>query len=445
MTGVNATGDLDVCRAKEIGQKIMDAMTGIPVAQYTFKRSDQVTTVQSKSSVRVDEQPIHVDPELLFQRRIVASNAIDDRKALFRFELCFYPSDLFDDTLMPRAPQKAVLANAIWTRFHQTLSDQVTMSKDVILSNVANKQNFIDMLSHYLQLAGCLTEQAEEDADLLIAQISMQLTAKKNTLLVADDTDLVILLCYYADPDGFYLFMQCSTRGTTKKNRVWDIKVTQSELGADICNNILFIHAILGCGTTSRLYGLGKGLSLKRFTSSALFRDKAEQFCKKDATVDDVIDAGEAALECLYMYSGKEENNIDGLRYAKVCDKVATNKVHIRPQTLPPTSATARYHSMRLYLQVQQWLGVRIMKETDWGWMTKDENLVPGTTDLPPALDELPRVIRCNCTSDCSTARCSCRKHSLECSPACGQCRGIGCSNRTAADISDEDDDGDGR
>ena len=84
MTGVNATGDVDVCRAKEIGQKIRDSMTVIPVAQYTFKRSDQVTILQSKSSVRVDGQPIHVDPELLFQRLIVASSAIDGRKASFR-------------------------------------------------------------------------------------------------------------------------------------------------------------------------------------------------------------------------------------------------------------------------------------------------------------------------------------------------------------------------
>ncbi len=121
------------------------------------------------------------------------------------------------------------------------------MSKDVFLSNVANKQNFIDMLSYSLPaacLAGCHTEHAEEDADLLIAQTAMQLAATKNTVLVADDTDLAILLCYSAD--GFDLFMQCSTRGTTKKNRIWDIKVTQSELGADICNNILFIYAILG-------------------------------------------------------------------------------------------------------------------------------------------------------------------------------------------------------
>ena len=246
----------------------------------------------------------------------------------------------------------------------------------------------------------------------------MQSAATKNTVLVADDTDLVILLCYYADPDGFDLSVQCSTGGTTKKNRIWDIKVTQSELGADICNNILFIHAVLGCDTTSRLYCLGKGLLLKRFTFRALFRDKAEQCCKKDATVDDVIDAGEAALVCLY---------------------------HIRPQTLPPTSAAARYHNMRLYLQVQQWLVVCNMKETDWGWVTKDENIVPVMTDLLPAPDELLRVIRCNCTTDCSTGRCSCRKHSLECSPACGQCQAIGCSNSTAADISDEDDDDDDR
>ena len=231
------------------------------------------------------------------------------------------------------------------------------------------------------------------------------------------------------------------TGDNQEENRIWDIKVTQSELGADMCSNILFIHAILGCDTTSRLYVLGKGLSLKRITSSALFRDKAEQFCKKDATVDDVIDAGEAALVCLY--SGKEGENLDGLRYAKFCDTVATYKEHIRPQTLAPTSAAARYHSMRVYLQVQQWLVICNMKETDWGWMIKDENLVLVISDPPPATDELLRVIRCNCTTDCSTARCSCRKHSLECYPACGQCRGIGCSNSTAADISDEDEDDD--
>ncbi len=52
------------------------------------------------------------------------------------------------------------------------------------------------------------SQNTEEDADLLIAQTAVQLAATKSTVLVADDTDLVILLCYYPDPDGFDLFMQ---------------------------------------------------------------------------------------------------------------------------------------------------------------------------------------------------------------------------------------------
>ena len=83
---------------------------------------------------------------------------------------------------------------------------KLTMSKDIFLTNVSNKQNFIDMLSYYQQLSGCLTEHAVGDA-----QTAVRSAATRNTVLIADDADLVILLCYYADPDGFDLFMQCSS------------------------------------------------------------------------------------------------------------------------------------------------------------------------------------------------------------------------------------------
>ena len=121
------------------------------------------------------------------------------------------------------------------------------------------------------------------------------------------------------------------------------------------------------------------------------------------------------------------------------CSRFATNRARIRPQTLPPTSAAARYHSMRVYIQVQQWMGICYLKETEWvdgeGWKSTHD-------DRPTALTEdLLRIIRCNCTTDCSTARCSCRKHNLECSPACGQCRGVGCCNSSVADSSEDDDD----
>ena len=80
MTGFNANGDVNVFNAKIIGQKIMDSMTDNTVAQFTFKRSDQAITLQSRSSVRVDGEQVQVDPELLFQRLVVTSNIIDDKK-----------------------------------------------------------------------------------------------------------------------------------------------------------------------------------------------------------------------------------------------------------------------------------------------------------------------------------------------------------------------------
>ena len=121
----------------------------------------------------------------------------------------------------------------------------LTTPKVIFLANVTNKQNVIDMLSRYLQLDGCVTHNAQGDADLLIAHTAVQSAASKNTVVIADDTDLVILLCYYAEPVGFDLFMQCSAMSSTKKDRLWNINATRNELGANICDTLLFVHAIL--------------------------------------------------------------------------------------------------------------------------------------------------------------------------------------------------------
>ena len=54
------------------------------------------------------------------------------KNALFRFELCSYPMALFDDTLMPRAPQKAVLANAIWTHMPPDIAGPTSEVQQVL-------------------------------------------------------------------------------------------------------------------------------------------------------------------------------------------------------------------------------------------------------------------------------------------------------------------------
>ena len=69
------------------------------------------------------------------------------------------------------------------------------------------------------------------------------------------------------------------------------------------------------------------------------------------------------------------------------------------------------------------------MSMEDWGWKFTDNQVFPVATDLPSASDSLLQLIRCNCSSDCSTMRCINRTSGMECSPACGQCKGSVCTN----------------
>ena len=113
-----------------------------------------------------------------------------------------------------------------------TFTDEMRMTakKDVFLANVNNKHNFINMLSGYLQHSGCQTNHAQGNADLLIVQTAVQSVTTENTVLVGDDTDLIVLFCFYADLND--LFMHSEAKSTTKKNHMWNIK---DQLGKYVC------------------------------------------------------------------------------------------------------------------------------------------------------------------------------------------------------------------
>ena len=76
-------------KAKEVGQNILDSMTGKSAAEFSFKRSNQVITFSAKSSIKVDGEKIQVDLQLLFQRLTIACHSLDDMGAMFQYEqLC---------------------------------------------------------------------------------------------------------------------------------------------------------------------------------------------------------------------------------------------------------------------------------------------------------------------------------------------------------------------
>ena len=72
MNDVNACSAVNVDTAKVIGERILLSVVGQAAANYTFKRSAQAVTLGSKSSVRIDGEMVQNDPQLLFQRLVLA-------------------------------------------------------------------------------------------------------------------------------------------------------------------------------------------------------------------------------------------------------------------------------------------------------------------------------------------------------------------------------------
>ena len=91
-----------------------------------------------------------------------------------------------------------------------------------------------------------------------------------------------------------------------------------------ICSGLLFIHAITGCDTTSRLYGISKTASLSKIQCSDEFTKISKAFMQDNAKKDDIINAGKNSLSLVLLYNRDSEGDYDN-------NKVDAND-------LPPTS-----------------------------------------------------------------------------------------------------------
>ena len=315
----------------------------------------------------------------------------------------------------------------------------LTVTKEVFLTNTMNKQNFIKQLGDSLQLVGCEVFHAPSDADVLIAEKALQSADIQDTALVGDDTDLLVLLLHHSKLTSNELFFAPEPKKNAKI-RIWDIKQTKKDLGPYICSNILFLHAFSGCDTTSRLFGIGKAAVLKKFRTNKALQQAAKVFDSDSATAEEIQLAGEKAL--VATYNGKKDESLNALRLSRYCEKVAKSLNRVEPRSLPPTSAAARYHSYRVYLQIFQWKSPHCtLREESWGWKVTESGFVPILTDRPPAPADLLKIIRCDCKTDCSSGCCTCRKNGLKCTLACGDCQGSSCTNASAMLLEEGDSD----
>ena len=84
----------------------------------------------------------------------------------------------------------------------------IKSKKDEFLNNKANKQRFIHYLSDNLDSAGWSVDHAKYDSDVLIVLTAVASVRHKETVLIGDDTNLLVLLLQHAEMDAHKVFLK---------------------------------------------------------------------------------------------------------------------------------------------------------------------------------------------------------------------------------------------
>lgn len=323
--------------------------------------------------------------------------------------------------------------------FHDNML--IVSSQQSFLSNAANKARFIDCLKLSLGAAGCQITQASGDADTLIVSTALQIAAdEKNAVaVVADDTDILVMLAYHLTPAMSNVYFVSEAQKAAEHRHV-SIASAQNNIGLSACHQLLVVHALAGCDSTSAIYGRGKGTVLRKLTKSNTM-PHTDVMQRTDATVDAVVTAGMELM--LLLFDGKAGDSLNKLRHSTYCRLAATSLSRPQPEKLPPTERAAYFHILCVHLQAVRWKNLNDcdLDPLAWGWKLTDGQYMPIMTDLAAAPDDILNIVRCKCKTSCVSHLCSCRKNSLMCVSACSNCHGDCTNGETVSTYSDISED----
>ena len=87
---ITAVDKVNIHKAKDVGQVIIDSMVGKSVYELSFEWKRQAITLTSRTSVIINNEPVQVNSQLMFQRlhAIATRETNENPTSLFKYELC---------------------------------------------------------------------------------------------------------------------------------------------------------------------------------------------------------------------------------------------------------------------------------------------------------------------------------------------------------------------
>ncbi|GBM86586.1 hypothetical protein AVEN_165888-1 [Araneus ventricosus] len=225
------------------------------------------------------------------------------------------------------------------------------------------------MLCVKCQNEGFVVKQAEEYADYLIIKSALEIEKRSQcVVVVGEDIDLLVIIA-----------------ASTNSENISFLKPGRGK--AEVCSNPEH------CSTNKGQYFVSSCVQWLRYHICS-FQEGEEEiyqcselqqvanfFRDENACPDDIDEAGQKVLIALYGRMKSEETR-DSLIF-KLCQKslVKNNFILV---FLPPTTAAAREHSLRAYLEVQHRSGFT-KRPLDRCWKETKHRLFSVTTHKEPA------------------------------------------------------------
>ena len=116
-----------------------------------------------------------------------------------------------------------------------TVETEFSGKKDDFLSRDENKADMIALIitALYWKRMPC---QSPGDAGVDIVKATVERSRLCTTMLVGEDTDLLILLLHYSRRDNEAIYFRSDANKQSKEHNVYNINLLKQALGDDVCN-----------------------------------------------------------------------------------------------------------------------------------------------------------------------------------------------------------------
>lgn len=246
------------------------------------------------------------------------------------------------DNFLKSSTNKTSLLNFLTKYFVQNvpilLKDDETF---IIAGGFENPRNALFLTkSDYPENVSSLNTNQEEADTRIILHVLSEVEYSNSIIVKSVDTDVFLLLLhYYSTIDKLSECCLYIQLGHSKNKRYIAIHDIAKKLGPLICRNLLAIHCLTGCDTTSAFYKIGKRTAFDMLLKN--INILAEIGNLPNLSEEEAIELSTRYVYTLYKNKNKDINNLNEMRY------FLTSTTNRSASELPPTDDAFKQHLKR--------------------------------------------------------------------------------------------------